>query len=171
MAEDEKDLEGEEGEATGGGKKKLLIIIIAAVLLIAIGVAVAMMLMGGDSPEGEETAEEVAEEVVRPDPLYHEFTPQFVVNLPPGGRAKMMQLSLQVMAHDQAVIDYIEQNDPMLRHHLFNLFSTQDASILYQRKGREALAKATEKLLEKKMKENNFEGDVQAVYFSELVLQ
>lgn len=169
MAKDEKDLEGEEGEAAGGGRKKLLLIAAAAVLLIAIGTGMAMLMTGGDAPEGEAAAE--ATEVVRPDPLYHTFDPQFVVNLPPGGRSRMMQLSLQVMAHDQAVIDYMAQNDPMLRHYLFDLFSTQDASVLYQRKGREALARAVERLLEKKMKENGFEGDVQAVYFSELVLQ
>jgi flagellar FliL protein len=166
---DEKDLEGDENEG-GGGKKKLIIIIVAAVLLLTvIGVAVVMLLGGGDeAADGEEAAQE---EVVRHDPLYYAFEPQFVVNLPPGGKARMLQVSLQVMAHDQAVIDYMQANDPMLRHHMFNLFSSQDSSILYQRKGREALARAVEKLLERKMKENDFEADVQAVYFSELVLQ
>lgn len=167
---DERDLEGEDGAEGAGGRKKLLIIIVAAVLLLTLIAVAVVMLLGGDgeSAGGDEAAQE---EVVRPTPLYYAFEPQFVVNLPPGGRARMMQVSLQVMAYDQAVIDYMKQNDPMLRHHMFNLFSTQDASVLYQRKGREALARAVEKLLEKKMKENELEGDVQAVYFAELVMQ
>ena len=170
---DDKDLEGEDGEEGGGSKKKLIIIIAAVVVLLAvIGVAV-MLLLGGDDESAAANGEEGAaeEEVVRMDPLYYSFDPQFVVNLPPGGRARMLQLSMQVMAHQQEVIDYISANEPMLRHHLFNLFSTQDPAILYKRKGREALARAAEKLLEKKMQENAFEGDIQAVYFAELVLQ
>jgi flagellar FliL protein len=169
MANDEKDLQGDEPNEGGGGKKKLLIIV-AAVLLLVISGAAAMFLLGGDDPaEGEEAAEAEAQPLA--DPIYHEFDPQFVVNLPPGGRARMLQVKLQVMTRDQAVVDYIARNDPMLRHHLFNLFSGQDASTLYGREGREALAKAVEEQLESTMKDQGFEGDVEAVYFTELVLQ
>jgi flagellar FliL protein len=173
MAKDEKDLEGDEAAAGGGGKKKLFIIIGAVVLLLLIGVGAAVMLMGGDEApaEGEEAKAEEAEPVELVDPIYFDFKQQFVVSLPPGGRAKMLQISLQVMSRDQAVIDYINRNAPMLRHHLFNLFSTQDAAALYGREGREALAKAVEENLETHMKDSGFEGDVGAVYFSELVLQ
>jgi len=175
MAKDEKDLEGDdEAAAGGGGKKKLFIIIGAVVLLLLIGVGAALMFMGGDEEpaEGDEAAQaEEAEPVELVDPIYFDFKPQFVVSLPPGGRAKMLQISLQVMSRDQLVIDYITRNAPMLRHHLFNLFSTQDATALYGREGREALAKAVEENLETLMKDNGIEGDVGAVYFSELVLQ
>lgn len=167
MAKDDKDLQGEEETEGGGGKKKLLIIIGAAVLLLVISTAAAVWLLSGDeSAEGE-----AAEPEPLADPIYHEFDPQFVVNLPPGGRARMLQVKLQVMARDQAVIDYIARNDPMLRHHLFSLFSSQDASRLYGRDGREQLAQAVEQQLESTMKDNGFEGDVEAVYFTELVLQ
>lgn len=176
MAKDDKDLEGdEEAAAAGGSKKKLFILIGAAVLVLLIGVGVALMLMGGDdkaSVEGEDAAAtEEAEPVELVDPIYYPFKSEFVVSFPPGSRAKMLQTSLQVMSRDQAVIDYLAKNAPMLRHHLFNLLSEQDAAALYGREGREALAKAVEDRLETLMKEHGVEGDIGAVYFTELVLQ
>jgi flagellar FliL protein len=169
MAKDEKDLQGDEEQAGEGGKKKLLIIVGAAVLLLLISAGAAWLLLGDDEASEGEAAEAEAEPL--PAPIYHEFDPQFVVNLAPGGRARMLQVKLQVMTRDQAVVDYISRNDPMLRHHLFNLFSSQDASRLYRRDGREDLAKAVEQELESVMKDKGFEGDVEAVYFTELVLQ
>ena len=178
MAKDEKDLEGDDAAAAGGGKKKLFTVIGAVVLLLLIGVGVALMLMGGEEApaEGDEaakiaSAEEEAAQVERLDPLYFDFKPQFVVSLPPGGRARMLQISLQAMSRQQEVIDYLTRNAPMLRHHLFNLFSDQDAAALYGREGREDLARAVENKLESIMKDNGFEGDVEAVYFTELVVQ
>lgn len=173
---DERDLEGDDEEIEGGGsKKKLLLIAIIAVLLLAISGAAAYLLTGGDEAAGEKAPgdEAVSEQdpAERPEPLYHAFEPEFVVNLPPGGRAKMMQLSLQAMTHQEDVIAYLEQNDPMLRHHMFNLFSTQKADALFSREGREALAESVTELLNEKLQESGHEGDVQAVYFTELVLQ
>jgi flagellar FliL protein len=174
---DERDLEGdeEETESGGGSRKKLLLLISIAVLLLAISGAAAFLLTGDDEPDADGApADEAAAEQApaeRPTPLYHAFSPEFVVNLQPGGRANMMQLSLQAMTHQQEVVAYLEQNDPMLRHHLFNLFSAQKADALFSRKGREALAKSATDLLNDKLQESGLEGDVQAVYFTELVLQ
>jgi flagellar FliL protein len=168
MAKDEKDLEGDEAKA--GGKKKLLIIIAAVVLLLAVGGGVALLLLGGDEP-ADEVAQAEQAPVAKPDPLYYEFKPQFVVNLPRGSRARMLQVKMEVMSRDQKVIDFIDHNSPMLRHHLFNLFSTQDASALYGRPGREALAKAVKAKLQSLLKAQQFKGEIEAVYFSELVLQ
>lgn len=171
MAKDEKDLEGDD-EAGGGGKKKLIIIIGAAVLLLLAGGGAAMFLLGGSDETGDDQAK--AEEqapVVLPDPIYYKFKPQFVVSLPPGQRARMLQISLQVMARQQPVIDYVDHNSPMLRHYLFNLFSTVDAASLYGREGREALAQSVKDDLNGILAEKGVEGGVEAVYFDELVLQ
>jgi flagellar FliL protein len=169
---DERDLEGdEEEEVGGGGRKKLLLIIVVAVLLLAISGAAAFLLTGSKEPGAEDDAAEQQAEMPH-DPLYHPFSPRFVVNLQPGGRARMMQLNLQAMTYDQKTVDYLTKNDPMLRHYMFNLFSSQKADKLYSSRGREALAKAVTDLLNKKMRENGFEGgEVQAVYFTELVLE
>jgi flagellar FliL protein len=168
MAKDDKDLEGD--EAKSGGKKKLIIISAAVVLLLTISAVAAYFLVGGDEPAAEAAQAEAAE-AAKPDPLYYQFKPQFVVNLPPGGRARMLQVKLQVMSRDQQVIEFIDHNSPMLRHHLFNLFSAQQAAPLYTRRGREALDRAVKAKLDSLLKTQGLKGGIEAVYFSELVLQ
>lgn len=165
---DEKDLEGDEPK---GGKKKLIIIIAAVVLLLVVGGVAAWLLMGGDEPaaDGEEA---VAEEVVPKGPaIYHKMEPVFVVNLPSGGRAKMLQVEVDVLTYDPEVDAFLTQYDPMLRHHLFNLFSSQTPATLSSREGREALQAETKALLEKQMAEQGLESTIEAVYFTQFVLQ
>lgn len=171
MAKDEKDIEGEEG---GGGKKKLIIIIAAVVLLLG-GGAAAFLLMGGEQPaEGEQAAEAEApaeEAVPEGDPIYLEMKPKFVVNLPPGGPAKMLQIALTVYTRQQPVADFIAQNDPMLRHHLNNLFESQQAADLLTLEGKQKLQQDVKALLSQKMEEMDQTGEIKDVYFTEFVLQ
>jgi len=174
MAKDEKDLEGDEVKT--GGRKKLLLIIVAVVLLLVIAGGAAFFLMGSDAAPTDQAAAaeqgEPAEEAAPlPDPLYYQFKPQFVVSLPPGGRARMLQVSLEVMSRQQEAIDWLDRNSPMLRHYLFNLFSSQDPATLYSRDGREALDRAVLDRVRGLMTDNGFEGDIEAVYFNEFVLQ
>ncbi len=174
MAKDEKDIEGEEN--AGGGKKKLIIIIAAAVLLLG-GGAAAFLLMGGDeeAAEGEEAAKaEETEQAAPPEegePVYLPMEPKFIVNLPPGGPAKMLQISVTVFTRQQPVADFIKENDPMLRHHLNNLFESQQAAELLTREGREKLQQAVQELLQKKLEEFDQPGKIKGVYFTEFVLQ
>ncbi|RMG36071.1 MAG: flagellar biosynthesis protein FliL [Gammaproteobacteria bacterium] len=171
MAKDEKDIEGEEG---GGGKKKLIIIIAAVVLLLG-GGAAAFLLMGGEEPqEGEQAAKEqpAAEEAVpEGDPIYLEMKPKFVVNLPPGGPAKMLQIAVTVYTRQQPVADFVSANDPMLRHHLNNLFEAQQASDLLTLEGKQKLQQAVKELLQQKLEEMDQKGEIKDVYFTEFVLQ
>ena len=171
MAKDEKDIEGEEG---GGGKKKLIILIAVVVLLLG-GGAAAFFLMGGEEPaEGEQAAEaEAPAEKAAPegDPLYVEMKPHFVVNLPPGGPAKMLQIGITVYTRQQPVADFITANDPMLRHYLNNLFESQQAADLLTLEGKQKLQQAVKDLLAQKMEEMDQTGKIKDVYFTEFVLQ
>ncbi len=175
MAKDDKDIEGEENG--GGGKKKLILIVGLAVLLLG-GGAAAFFLMGGDdeAADGETTAE--AEETTpepeaepEGEPLYVEMKPKFIVNLPPGGPAKMLQIALTVYTRQQAVADFIGANDPMLRHHLNNLFESQSSAELLTLEGKQKLQEAVRELLQEKMEEMDQPGRIKGVYFTEFVLQ
>ena len=160
---DEKDIEGE--EEGGGGKKKLLIIIIAVVvLLIGGGVAAWFLLAGGD-----EQAEEVVLEEV--EPIYHKLDPVFVITLPPGGPAKMLQVAIQVYTRHAEVADFLGTNDPMIRHHLINLLEAQDAATLLTLEGKQALQQALHELIAEKMSEMKAKGEIKGIYFTQFVLQ
>ncbi len=177
MAENE-DLDlGEEGK---GSKKKLIIIIVLALVLLGGGGAAAWFFLMGDEPppEGEqataqkETGEE--EEALADDnapPIYHRFKPVFIVELPPGGKKKMLQLELQVLTHQAKVDAFLTANDPMVRHYILNLLSEQTGEILDTTEGRQRLQQAIIDKIKQLMKENGKRGEIDNVFFSQFVLQ
>lgn len=163
-----------DGEATGrGGKKKLILIaIIALVVLINSGLA-AFLLLGGEEEGVEDTAavEEVEFEV-QGTPTYHELKPAFTVNLPPGGKAKMLQVGVQVYTTDPDVVEKLTAHDPMLRHHLFDVFSAQSAENLYTREGRAELqSQIKDELIAKLKSVGEPNVAIDTVYFTQFVLQ
>lgn len=168
---DEKDIAD---ETKAGGKKKLmLIIIVAVVLLLGAGAAAFFLLGGEEEPEAEgDAAAEAAEVVVEEgDPVYHEFDPTFIVNLPPGGPAGMLQIAIQVMTRTPSVIETLKANDPMLRHHLINLLESQQSADLLTVEGKQALQAALAELLAKQLEELQVPGKINGVYFTQFVLQ
>ena len=168
---DEKDIAG---DAPGGGRKKRIIIIAAAVLLLTLAAgAAAYFVLGGTEQagaEGEADATEVAE-AEKGDPLYLKLDPTFVVNLPPGGPAKMLQVAIQVMTYNPTVADTLHANDPMIRHHLLNLLEQQQAADLMTLQGKESLQAAIHELLDSKLEELKAPGQIKGVFFTQFVMQ
>lgn len=147
-----------------------MVIIGAAVVLLAGGGAAAFFLMPGDEPvAGEEGAEVVAEEVVA-DPIYRPLSPNFVINFKRNGTINYLQLSLQVMARDQEVIDKVELNDPAIRNKLIMLFSAQDYDALGTQEGKEAL-RAEAKIAVNEVIGLEPESGVEEVFFTGFVMQ
>jgi flagellar FliL protein len=169
MAE-EKGASAEEGG--GGGKKKLIVIIaVAVVLLLGAGGAAFFLLGGEDETTADgETAEE-APAVAEGDPVYHKFDPNFVVSLPPGGPAKMLQVAIQVMTRHPTVVETLGANDPMIRHHLINLLEEQSAADLLTAKGKTALQTAILDTLTERLAALKEPGEIRGVFFTEFVLQ
>jgi flagellar FliL protein len=167
---DDKDI-AEAGQ--GGGRKKLIIIIAAVVLLLIVGAAAAFFLLGGEGDEAAEgeAQEEAAVQVEEGEPVYHELDPVFVVNLPPGGSAGMLQIAIQVMTRTPSVVDTLSANDPMIRHHLLNLLEQQEADQLLTLEGKQALQAAILELLSGKLKELKESGEIRGVYFTQFVMQ
>ena len=106
-----------EAPQQGAGKKRLIIMIAIAVVLLLSAGAAAYLLLGDDAP-AEEQAEQ---EIERGEPVYHELDPPFVVTLPPGGPAGMLQIAIEVMSRSPDVPATLAANDPMIRHHVLNL--------------------------------------------------
>ncbi|MFT4907630.1 MAG: flagellar FliL protein [Oleispira sp.] len=174
----EQDLKLDSGtveEEAGGSKKKLIIIIVAAVLLIAIAVGATIFLMSGDS-EGEEDAvaegeaAEVVEEVAAPA-QYIKMKPRFIVNFNVGTRQRFLQASIEIMTRSQAVVDAIELHNPMLRNSIVSLLSEQDFKHLRTPEGRNELKALLQDRLAAVLKaEADIEG-IEAVLFTDFVMQ
>lgn len=147
-----------------------MVIIGAAVVLLAGGGAAAFFLLPGDEPApGEEGAAVVAEEVVA-DPIYRPLSPNFVINFKRNGTINYLQLSLQVMARSQEVIDSVELNDPAIRNRLIMLFSGQDYDALGTQEGKEALRKEA-MLAVNEVIGLEPEAGVEEVFFTGFVMQ
>ena len=169
-AQDDLDL-GEEGKS----KKKLIIIIAIVAVLVISSAAVAFLLLSGGDEEAAEGTEQVAEEPdeeALPEAVYHALDPEFVVNLP-SGRPKMAQIGVQVATSSPSALEFLQKNDPMIRHHLLSLFSAQDGKSLLASEGREKLqADVLAKLDELAVKEGGLKtGKIDGVYFTSFVLQ
>jgi len=170
-------------EKPKGGKGRLLIIIaVVAVLLLAAGGGAAWYFLGRDDgaaavagakgKKGKAAAEAASKaEAVQAPPIYHPLDPPFVANLPPGGKAKMLQAAVRIQTRDPSLVTFLQQNDPMVRHHLLSLLGAQDAAGLLTRPGREQLQADVQKTLAKLVQDNGGEGAVEAVYFTQFVLQ
>mgnify|MGYP002712997778 CR=1 FL=1 len=173
MAKQQEDEDLDLGAESGGGSKKKLIMIAAGVtLLLLIGLAAGWFLMRGDEAAALEEGEAEAAVVKEKRPaLYLPLNPVFVVNLPPGGKAKMLQIGVQVMARDPELIEFIKHNDPMVRHNLLSLFSSQQDSALRDRKGKEKLQAEVFKTINQILKDQQGPGEIEAVFFTSFVMQ
>jgi flagellar FliL protein len=182
MAEEELEEDLDLGEEKEGGSKKKLIIIGGAVLLVLVlAGGGAWFFLSGDDASAPETSEtegaggdeksdgEGAEE--KGPAMYHSLKPVFVVNLPPGSGAKMMQIGLDVMVRSPELLEFIKTSDPMIRHQLLNLFSTQDANALRKRAGKEKLQEEVKSVIQQIVKDQGGPGEIEAVYFTNFVMQ
>jgi flagellar FliL protein len=161
-------------EKENGSKKKWIILISVGVLvLLGGGLGASWFLFGGSEDEqvamGSAGGKQQVEE--KPPAIYQSMEPAFVVNLPPGGRLKMLQVGLQVMARDPALIEFIKHNDPMIRNSLLNLFSAQEGKQLKSREGKEKLQTELLKVLNRLTRNQGGPGEVEAVYFTSFVMQ
>jgi flagellar FliL protein len=161
-------LDPDNAEEKSGGKKKLIIIVVSVILLIVIGVGATIFLMSDDSDEGEVV--EVVEEIILPA-QYIKMKPRFIVNFNVGTRQRFLQTSIEIMTRSQRVIDTIELHNPMLRNTIIRILSDQDFKNLRTQEGRAALKALLKEQLVAVMKaEADVEG-IEAVLFTDFVMQ
>jgi flagellar FliL protein len=167
-AEQDLKLDPDNVEEKSGGKKKLIIIVVSVILLIVIGVGATIFLMSDDSDEGEVV--EVVEEIILPA-QYIKMKPRFIVNFNVGTRQRFLQTSIEIMTRSQPVIDTIELHNPMLRNTIIRILSDQDFKNLRTQEGRAALKALLKEQLVAVMKaEADVEG-IEAVLFTDFVMQ
>jgi flagellar FliL protein len=156
----------------GGGKSKKMIIIIAVVVLALAGAGGWFFLAGGDDEVAEsEAAEDVTP--VKQTPIYATVDKAFVVNFADqsNDEVRYLQIKLKVMARDQAVIDAFTLNTPAIQHELLMLFFDQKYDDLNTLEGKSALKEQSLSTINKVLKAEQTEGELEAVYFTSLIMQ
>ncbi len=130
-----------------------------------------MTFFGGDTAADEEA---VAEEAAPGDgpALYTSLHPPLVVNFKDSvGESHYMQITMEVMARDQNIINSVREHTPVIRNALILLYSGAVYEEVTTRDGKEKMLADGLAEIQKVMTEQVGEPGVEAVYFTALVIQ
>jgi len=152
-------------------KKMILIAVAGAILLVAISVGASVFLSGMLNGKGHEPAAHVEEEKPKMPPVYKSIEPAFVVNIDDAGMVRFLQVQVDLMSHDQLVIDSVDKYLPRIRGDLLMLFTTVQMETVRSPEGRLQLQKQALDTVNKVLKEESGKAGIEALYFTKLVVQ
>ncbi len=150
------------------GSNKKLIIIIALVGLVLIGASVGLTIFLLGDKGGEE---EVVEETVLSQPIYLPLE-KMVINFTDKGPARFLQVEMQVMSRDQAVLDAVTAHMPVIRNDLLVLLGGVTYEQVSSQEGKEALREQLLEHIQSILAEHaEIESGLEGVYFTSFVMQ
>ena len=162
--------EEKSGAATTARKKSALPMIIIVLVVVAAGGAGAWWYLKPKAAVPGKPAAEAATNHVAA--IYYKFDPAFVVNFGNDGNTRYLQITLEAMSRDQAVIDQIKNNEPAIRNDLVLLYSAQQPEALLAPEGKEKLRQSTLDAVRKTIAAEGAKAEaVEAVYFTSFVIQ
>ncbi len=102
--------------------------------------------------------------------VYYAIDPPLVVNFEEGSAVRFLQITMELMAHDQKAIDSVQKNVPLIRNNLLLLMSNRNYQTLMSREGKEKLRQ--EALAEVRAVQKKEGGlDVDDLLFTSFVVQ
>jgi flagellar protein FliL len=151
-----------------GGMKRAMIAGGAAIILIILGIFAGPMVRNVVSgPPAEAQAADTARAA-----LYTSLHPPLVVNFKDNfGDSHYMQVTMEVMARDQKVIDAVKNHTPVIRNALILLYGNVDYDAVTTRAGKEKMLADGLKEIQNIMTEQTGDAAVEAVYFTSLIIQ
>ena len=156
---------------SGGGMMKKLILAGVGLVLVGAGVFGGMTFFGGEEPAAEDAVAE--DSAPKSDPaLYTSLHPPLVVNFKDDvGDSHFMQITMEVMARDQGVINSVREHTAVIRNALILLYSGAVYEEITTRDGKEQMLADGLAEIQQVMTEQIGEPGVEAVYFTALVIQ
>ncbi|MDT4806391.1 Flagellar basal body-associated protein FliL [compost metagenome] len=149
-------------------------LLLGLAFLLAIGLSVGGTWFFLNKQDKDETAAETSAEQAgngRKPALYEQLAPAFVVNFSQGGRPRYMQVSLALMGRDQAQLDALREQMPLVRNQLVMLFSGQNFDSLTTPVGKEMLRQMATAKVQEVAKKATGKVVVEQVFFTNFVLQ
>jgi flagellar FliL protein len=102
--------------------------------------------------------------------MYYAIDPPLVVNFEDGSVVRFLQITMEIMAHDQKAIDSLQRNLPVIRNNLLLLMSNRNYQSLMSREGKEKLrGEALDEVRAVQKKQGG--GDVDDLLFTSFVVQ
>jgi len=124
---------------------------------------------GEDGEEGDEEGDEEDEETQ--PAIYLPIDPAFVVNFASQGKARFLQVTVEVMTRDPVMPDQIKLHMPVIRNNLMLLFSSQSYDSVSTLEGKESLREEALEVVQQILEEETGDIGIEAVYFTSFVMQ
>jgi len=196
----DKEEEGEgEGETKKPKKKgkllKIIIIVVSVLVLVGGTVGGTMYFTGAFSSdessvadESSDTAEGDAKDTkdgkgkkdkkgkdskkkAKSPPNYYAFDPAFIVNFVENNQIRYLQITMEIMTHDETVIEDIKTHMPVIRNNLVLIFSNQTYDTLSTAAGKQKMRDEALAEMQQILKNETGKAGVEAVYFTSFVMQ
>lgn len=180
--------ESKEGEKKSS--KKLIVIIAMVLLLLGGGAGGYFFFMhqpasdehgkeaehGGKTAEENHAAEEEKADEHEQDPaahaeVYYQITEPLLVNFPPNASAKIIKISVTVLLKGEANVAVMKKHEPMIRNNLLMAISSIGADKAKTLEGKKELQTMMQNEVGKVMELMTKKNPVQAVYFTDFVMQ
>lgn len=153
-------------------RRRRIVIAAAAVGLAAAAAGgAAWFFMPAEGDATEAAAEAPAPPSSSAPPQYLALSPAFVVNLSDTETMRYLQVDIEVMARDAAVLDAVKAHLPIIRNDLLLLMGQQKSADLETREGKEKLQAAALAEVQRILTEQTGKAGVEALYFTSLVMQ
>lgn len=173
----DKELDLDVSKPAGGNKKLIIIIAVVGVVLIGATAGGMYMLLGGKPAEGDHAAAAESHKAESKQELYLALS-DMVVNFPAGSPARFLQVTVQLMAHDEVEIKAMEHHMPAIRNDVLVLLSSQSYEEIATREGKEKLRSAILSTVQRIVKEAGPLAEGQkapegpaGVYFTNFIMQ
>jgi flagellar protein FliL len=102
--------------------------------------------------------------------LYYAIDPPLVVNFEDGSAVRFLQITMEIMAHDEKAIESVQKNIPLIRNNLLLLMSNRNYQSMMSREGKEKFRQ--EALTEvRAVQKKEGSPDVEDVLFTSFVVQ
>jgi flagellar protein FliL len=160
------------GPSAPAGKKRRPLLIVIALFILAGGGGAAWWFLKPHAAAPANGTAAAAAAGSRAAAIYYKFDPAFVVNFGTEGNTRYLQITLEAMSREPAVIEEIKNNEPAIRNDLVLLYSSQQYETLIAPEGKEKLRQATLDAVRKVISGEGAKGEaIEGVYFTSFVIQ
>lgn len=159
-------------QSPGMGKLLLVSLLVSLLMSGGVGAGVYFLLkpaLTAQQPDGPEEAEEEEKKPKEP-PIYFSLEEPFIVNLSTRS-TRFLQVSVELMARDDEVIEAVQKHRPLLRNNLLLLFSAQSPETISTPEGKEAMRRAALTEVQSVLEDLDEPAEVEDLYFTSLVVQ
>ena len=161
--------------SSGTGKLLVVSLLMSLLMSGAVGAGVYFLLKNDMAAQQQEDPDADGEEEKKPekpkDPaIYLSLEEPFIVNLSTQV-TRFLQITVELMARDQEVIDAVEEHRPLLRNNLLLLFSAQTPESIGSSEGKEELRREALAEVQTTLEELGEPAEVEDLYFTSLVVQ